>query len=42
MVWGDRDHIKKSPQSLASLHFLLCLDIKSVIDPVKERISSCL
>lgn len=34
------ENIKKSSASLASIHFLLCLDIKSIKDPVQEWISS--
>lgn len=34
------DHIKRSSESLAFIPFLLCLDIKSIKDPVQEWISS--
>lgn len=33
-------HIKKRSESLASIHFLLCLDIKSIRDAVQEWLSS--
>lgn len=40
VMGGQKKYFKKkSSESLASIHFLLCLDIKSINDPVQELIS---